>query len=323
MKNKKLLFVYISAFLVIIFGIGLFMVVKSRKVSPEIIQDQSRGGSGTIEADISEICSAHGNGFSGDLAIDIQNNQGKFKHPTYLNLHNADADQLENCRSLINSGLYDIVDIDLQRTFDGVYVNYHGKKYHDIDISEINYYDKKTETDNDPNSDLLSLQSILSIAKEKSMILQIESKCGETDDILSEIAEVIKEYDMMDNVYYSKNSYEILDKSLDYFKNVMFWDSWQPSCTPEQAELLLEKAKSKGGNVIINTSLDYKTPLTPEEVVQYRNKGFLIEIGMNHTENNIAAFEKMFRNYGAENIYSVKIDNDNYGCYVCGYEMSK
>ena len=242
-------------------------------------------------------------------SFDIRNTR------TLLNLHNADPDQLENYKSVINSNIYDILDVDLRKTKDNIWINVHNSILNNTEIATHTYEEIcKANPENAP----ITFDDFLIYAIKNNVILQIEDKTAETENF-GELAEIVKKYNAMNLIYVSKNSYEILNIALDYFKNIMIFDVWGDNCNKNQAIELLGKAKKKKGKVILNSSINKNKYLSPEEVSMYANLGFLIEIGFNYTPGLKNDYLEFFNKYDIRYVNSIKLDNPFYAEYKSAF----
>lgn len=240
---------------------------------------------------------------------DCKSQEDTISTRTMLNLHNADPDQLEDYLNVIYSNIYDILDVDLRKTSDGIWINVHDEILNGIEIKTHTY--KEICTAN-PKNTPISFEQFLKFAVQNDVILQIEDKTSPTDN-LPELKEIVNKYNALDLVFVSSNSYKILDESLNSFNNIMIFDVWEDDCTESQALKLYEKASKKGGKVILNSSIKKNNYLSPEEVIKYSNLGFLIEIGFNHTPGTINDYLDFFNTYNIRYVNTIKIDNPTYG----------
>lgn len=230
---------------------------------------------------------------------------------TLLNLFHADPDQFDRYFEVIPTNVYDFLDIDLRKTKDGVWINinkdtFKGKKIDESTYKEICSGKKKRCP--------IKFEALLDFAVKNNVNIGFEDKSSPTGN-LKEIAKLVEDHNALDRVYFAKNSYELLDKALDFFKNVRLYDVWGDGCTEKQAVLLYEKSRQKGGYVILNTSINNNKYLTPKQVKLYAKKGFLVEVGFNWTDSKKNDFVDFFRKYDIKYVNSIIIDGNSFDEY--------
>lgn len=223
---------------------------------------------------------------------------------TLLSLFHADPDQFQDYFEVMDKSMYDYLDIDLVKTKDGVWVNqnkdtFNGKKLVDNTFDDL----CKGEGKDCP----VKFEDLLDYAVKNKIVIFFEDKTSPADN-LAEIAEIVKKHNALDLVYFSKGTYELLETGLKYFKNILLYDIWGDGCTKKQAETLYKEATSKGGKVILNTSINKNKYLTPEEVKELAEKGFLIEVGFNWTDGKEKDFLDFFKKYDIKYVNAIKID---------------
>lgn len=222
----------------------------------------------------------------------------------HLNLHNADPDQTEHLKEVIETQPFDMWDVDLRKTKDNIWVNCHNETINSYTISQTNFSTLKSSI-----AEISSLDELLKYAKANNIILQIEIKCSYNSDDIKAIYNEIINHNMISQVYYSQDIYTKLKgvaDSLGYYPNFMVYDTEYYNCTKEQMRLL-----KNNNNVIINTSINYHDTLDSDTLAQFISEGFYVEIGLNHTEyDNIVSYLEMYRQYSGviDKLFSVKTE---------------
>lgn len=239
----------------------------------------------------------------------------KISTRTLLSLFHADPDQLSIYHDVIFSNIYDLFDMDLRKTKDGVWVNLNKDTFEGMKLKD-NTYDEicKKAKDKCP----FKFEDLLDLAVKSHAYILFEDKSSETDN-LPELAKIVQKHKAEDYVFVSKNSYKLLTEALKSFKNVMIYDVWGPNCTPEQAEELLEMAKKKGGKVMLNTSINMNKYLSPDEVKKWALKGFLVEVGFNGTKGKKEDYLDFFKKYDIRFVNAIKINGLTYDDYSAAF----
>lgn len=246
---------------------------------------------------------------------DMINYDDIFVSKQLINLHNADADQIDSLQDELSKKIYGVLDIDLRKTKDNIWLNTHNDVFKNLSISSSTYSQLKEVDDNDS---LKTFEELLDYAKTNKIILQVEDKSGGMDDPsnINELYGIINSKKANDYVYFSNNSYNRLNNVVKCYSNanIMIYDVWNANCEKHQAQALL----SLCDNVIINTSFNFNTPLTNSEIEKLNREGFKIELGFNHTTNTIKDFYQYLKQVEdvSEYIYSIKIDAGTYEYFV-------
>ena len=240
-----------------------------------------------------------------------------------INLHNADADWIDNLTDVLNTHRINIMDVDLRKTSDGIWVNLHDNIFKGLTVSSTTYEELKRVDDTDS---IKTFNELLVYAKENKIILQVEDKITamRSQENIQELYSIIDELDANDLVYFSSDSGNNLLNNVTTCKddsNVMIYDVWGGACSNEQAELIFEKTK----NTILNTTFNYHTPLSNEEIKTYSDKGYKIEIGFNHTANDMGSYYQNLNSVwqNMSNIFSIKVDLNAYEYLVAAYWYCK
>ena len=240
-----------------------------------------------------------------------------------INLHNADADWIDNLTDALNTHRINIMDVDLRKTSDGIWVNLHDNIFKGLTVSSTTYEELKRVDNTDS---IKTFNELLVYAKENKIILQVEDKITSmrSQENIQELYSIIDELDANDLVYFSSDSGNNLLNNVTTCKddsNVMIYDVWGGACSNEQAELIFEKTK----NTILNTTFNYHTTLSNEEIKTYSDKGYKIEIGFNHTANDMGSYYQNLNSVwqNMSNIFSIKVDLNAYEYLVAAYWYCK
>lgn len=236
-----------------------------------------------------------------------------------INLHNADADWIDNLTDVLNTHRINIMDVDLRKTSDGIWVNLHDNIFKGLTVSSTTYEELKRVDNTDS---LKTFNELLVYAKENKIILQVEDKITtmRSQENIQELYSIIDELDANDLVYFSSDSGNNLLNNVTTCKddsNVMIYDVWSGACSNEQAELIFKKTK----NTILNTTFNYRTTLSNEEIKTYSDKGYKIEIGFNHTANDMGSYYQNLNSVwqNINNIFSIKVDLNAYEYLIAAY----
>lgn len=236
-----------------------------------------------------------------------------------INLHNADADWIDNLTDVLNTHRINMMDVDLRKTSDGIWVNLHDNIFKGLTVSSTTYEELKRVDNTDS---LKTFNELLAYAKENNIILQAEDKITtmRSKENIQELYSIIDELDANDSVYFSSDGANNLLNNVITCKddsNVMIYDVWSSVCSNEQVELIFEKTK----NTILNTTFNYHTPLSNEEIKTYSDKGYKIEIGFNHTANDMGSYYQNLNSVwqNINNIFSIKVDLNAYEYLIAAY----
>lgn len=239
-----------------------------------------------------------------------------FEAEQIMNLHNADADQTEHLNIELAKNIYGIMDIDLRKTSDNVWVNIHNTTFNGLIIADSTYDELKAV---DTNNSLLTFAELLDYAVAHNVILQVEDKIGpmESASNIDELYTIINNKSANNYVYFSSDIYTRIKNNVvknHTTSNVMIYNVWGNDCTLTRARELLNSCN----DVILNTTFRINTPLTNDEIKSLNKEGFKIEVGFNNSGNNMQSFYKYWEQVSpvSENIYSVKIDAGKYEYFV-------
>ncbi|MCM1219446.1 MAG: hypothetical protein NC548_33625, partial [Lachnospiraceae bacterium] len=214
--------------------------------------------------------------------------------------HNVDADLRTNL--LENSKGFNCWDVDLRKTSDGYWIN-----SHNLSVSELVIADSSLTELKAVNSDVMSLQEILSYAKANDIYLRLTDntiRIGESaglssaqtysQDNIDNIYSLVDEYGMKSNVTLTAGYFNNYSKiSVDNINTEL----WNQTKALYDTNLSQYKSLAEQSNSFCATSVFGSNAFTVDQIEELYSLG--INVGMGSFHQSMPDIINFFKNYNS------------------------